>query len=186
MASFRPVYPIRTDRLTLRPWQPNDLDFVADLFSRPDVVRYLYYEVQDRPGAEEMLGKRIEKVAIENEGDAIVLAVEADGVLVGEALLQHVSAKHRQGEVGWILHPDHRGHGYATEAARAMLRLAFDGLRLHRVVARSDGRNDASVAVMERLGMRQEAHFVENEFVKGEWTDEIVYAMLEDEWRTKR
>src|SRR5690606_13300868 len=80
-------------------------------------------------------------------------------------------------------------HGERTQApaaAQARLRLAFDGLRLHRVVARSDGRNDASVAVMERLGMRQEAHFVENEFVKGEWTDEIVYAMLEDEWRTKR
>ena len=69
---------------------------------------------------------------------------------------------------------------------RAMLGLAFDGLGLHRVVARCDGRNTASVAVMERLGMRKEAHFVENEFVKGEWADEIVHAMLAEEWRAKR
>jgi len=81
------------------------------------------------------------------------------------------------------MHPDHRGHGYATEAAAAMLGLGFEGLGLHRIVGRLDARNDASARVLERLGMRREAHFVENEFVKGEWCDELVYAMLASEWQ---
>lgn len=186
MPGLHPEYPLRTERLTLRPFRPADLDYVADVYGRPEVVRYLYDEVHTRSQAEEKLRQRIEKVAIEQEGDAIVLAAEAGGAVVGDVTLIYRSEAHGQGEVGWAIHPDHQGNGYATEASRAMLGLGFDGLGLHRVVARCDGRNTASVAVMERLGMRKEAHFVENEFVKGEWADEIVYAMLAEEWRAKR
>jgi RimJ/RimL family protein N-acetyltransferase len=84
-----------------------------------------------------------------------------------------------------MFHPDYGGHGYATEAARVMLRLGFDGLGLHRIIGRIDARNTPSARVLERLGMRPEAHFLQNEMVRGEWTDEIVFAMLEDEWRAR-
>jgi RimJ/RimL family protein N-acetyltransferase len=93
------------------------------------------------------------------------------------------SAEHRQGEVGYILHPAHERRGYATEGARAMLALGFDGLGLHRIYGRIDARNAASARVLERLGMRREAHLVENEWVKGEWQSELVYAILAREWR---
>jgi len=63
-----------------------------------------------------------------------------------------------------------------------MLRLAFEELRLHRVVERCDARNAASARLMERLGMTREAHLIENEFVKGEWTGEFVYAIREQQW----
>ena len=86
------------------------------------------------------------------------------------------------GEIGFIVHPDHQGHGYATEAARVLLELAFEHLRLHRVCARLEPRNVASGRVLEKLGMRREAHLVENEFVKNEWQSELVYAMLRREW----
>ncbi len=91
--------------------------------------------------------------------------------------------EHRQGEIGYIFHPAHAGHGYATEASRAMLRVGFEELGLHRITGRLDARNEASARVLERLGMRREAHLLENEFVKGEWTGEVVYALLEHEWR---
>jgi RimJ/RimL family protein N-acetyltransferase len=64
-----------------------------------------------------------------------------------------------------------------------MLRLGFEELGLHRIMGRIDARNEPSARVLERLGMRREAHMLENEFVKGEWTDEVVYALLEHEWR---
>ena len=70
----------------------------------------------------------------------------------------------------------------ATEAAAALLRLGFEGLGLHRIIGRCDGRNRGSAMVMERNGMRREAHLIENEFVKGEWTDELIYANLRREW----
>ena len=71
------------------------------------------------------------------------------------------------------------------DLAGELFRLGFDELGLHRIVAETDARNDASIRLMERLGMRREAHLVENEFLKGEWTDSIVYAILETEWRDR-
>jgi RimJ/RimL family protein N-acetyltransferase len=69
-----------------------------------------------------------------------------------------------------------------TEAAHAVLHLAFDQLGLHRVIARVDARNDASLRLADRLGMRREAHLVSNEWFKGAWSDEVDLALLEDEW----
>src|SRR5215468_2864017 len=70
----------------------------------------------------------------------------------------------------------------AAELAATLLRLGFEGLGLHRIIGRCDGRNLGSARVMEHNGMRREAHLVENEFVKGEWTDELIYAILRREW----
>jgi RimJ/RimL family protein N-acetyltransferase len=99
-------------------------------------------------------------------------------------MLRLTSAASRQGEIGWSIHPDMQGRGYATEAAREMLRLGFDGLGLHRIMADSDPRNAASIKVMEKLGMRREAHHVDSMFLKGEWVGAVVGAMLESEWRS--
>jgi len=105
------------------------------------------------------------------------------GAVIGDVVLFQVSQEHRAAEVGYIVHPDHAGRGYATEAAREMLRPGFEIFGMHRIIARLDARNTASARVLEHLGMRREAHFVQNEFFKGEWSDELVYAMLNDEWR---
>ncbi len=75
---------------------------------------------------------------------------------------------------------------HATEAGREMLRLGFESYGLRRMIGRLDGRNEPSARVLARLGMRREAHFVQNEFVKGEWADEVVYAMLHHEWHGGR
>jgi RimJ/RimL family protein N-acetyltransferase len=102
--------------------------------------------------------------------------------MVGDFSLQYESAEHSVAELGYLLSTDAQGYGYATEAALALLALAFDGLGFHRVIARVEARNAASVALAERLGMRREARFVENEWVKGEWQSELVYAILAREW----
>ena len=91
-----------------------------------------------------------------------------------------------QGEIGFIFHPDHQGHGYATEAARALLAHAFDAYGLHRVYGRLEPRNVASARVLEKLGMRREALLIENEWVKGEWQSEAIYALLAREWAERR
>ena len=87
------------------------------------------------------------------------------------------------GELGYVFNPGAGGRGYATEAASAMLRLGFDGLGLHRIIARIDERNEPSARLARRLGMRQEARLVRNELFKGEWSTELDFAILADEWR---
>ncbi len=185
---LQPAYPIETERLRLRPYTPNDFDAFYGMQSRPDVVRYLYWDVRTADEVREVLTSKVAKRrTIQHEGEGIQLALELPepGVIVGDAVLIWVSEEHQQGEIGYVVHPDHQGRGYATEAGLVMLRLGFEGLGLHRIVARCDARNTGSWRVMERLGMRREAHLRENEFIKGEWTDELVYAMLADEWRAR-
>src|SRR5713101_9131559 len=86
----------------------------------------------------------------------------------------------------YVFNPALGGRGYATEAANVMLRLGFEGLGLHRIVARIDERNESSVRLARRLGMRQEARLVRNEFFKGEWSTELDFAMLADEWYARQ
>jgi RimJ/RimL family protein N-acetyltransferase len=83
----------------------------------------------------------------------------------------------------YIVPPEYQHNGYATEATAPLLRIAFEALGLHRVVGRVEARHAASARVLEKLGMRREAHLLENEFVKGEWQSELVYAILDREWR---
>src|SRR5579884_1333085 len=182
---LRPVYPIETPRLLLRPFTPDDLEALYAIQSRPDVTRYLYWEPRSRDEVAESLAARARRTTIEAAGDTLVLAVERrdTGAMIGDVNLHWLSEEHRQGEIGFVLHPDQHGRGYGREAAVEMLRLGFEGLGLHRIIGRCDGRNEASARLMERLGMRREAHFRENEIVKGEWCDEYVYAMLSSEWR---
>ncbi|WFE34943.1 GNAT family protein [Micromonospora sp. WMMD975] len=180
-----PDLPLRTDRLLLRAFTADDLAVVRDYRGRPEVTRFLYHEPYDDAAARAAIDRLVRRTALRAPGDVLNLAVTlADtGVVVGDVLLTWTSRDHRQGEIGYVAHPDHTGRGYVTEAARELLRLGFDGLGLHRIVGRLDARNAASARVLERLGMRREAHLRENEFVKGEWTDEVIYALLAREWR---
>jgi RimJ/RimL family protein N-acetyltransferase len=185
---LKPAYPVRTARLLLRPLTPADLDAVHAYQSRTDVCRYIPYEPRSRDEvAQRLADPERTRGTLEAAGQALNLAVElqATGELIGDVVLFWHSAEHRGGEIGYVINPSYHGHGYATEAAVAVLRLAFDGLGLHRVTARIEIRNDASAAVLRRLGMRQEAVLVQNEWFKGEWSTEVDFAILEDEWRAQ-
>ena len=175
-----------TPRLMLRPFRPADLDDLLAYRSRPDVVRYLDGGVVDRRGAEDLLRRRMVLDRLVSPGDSLVLAAALDGRVVGDVSLEWTSAEHRQGEIGYVFHPEVHGRGLAGEAVTALLDLGLGPVGLHRVSGRCDARNTASAAVMQRLGMRQEAHLVHNEWFKGAWGDELVFAVLDHEWRELR
>ena len=184
-----PAYPIRTERLLLRPLTPDDAPALVAYQSRPDVCRYLPYEPRDEQRVAELLADPTRnRSELTDSGQALWLALSRaeDGVLVGDVMLMWHDAEQGAGEVGYVLDPQAHGRGYATEAVRALLGLAFDGLGLHRVVGRLDARNAASAGVLRGAGMRQEAHHASDQRVKGEWTDEAVFAILADEWRGPR
>lgn len=174
-----PAWPVTTERLTLRPVAPDDAQAFFGWRSRPEVVRYMYQPPWDMATAQQKL-RRWSSAPFEEPGDVLVLAVELDGDVIGETLLKWAAGP-RQAEVGYAVHPDVAGQGLATEAARATLRLAFTAYGFHRVFARIDEENLASVRVAERLGMRHEARLVENDLRDGAWATEVVYALLDRE-----
>ena len=183
-----PELPIRTARLELRRFEQADLPALTAMRSREDVARYLL-----RPAlSPEECGAELERAmavrTLEHEGEALDLAVvrRDTGAFIGDVILFFRNAEDGLGEIGFVFHPDHHGMGFAREAATAMLGVGFDVFGFHRVIGRCDADNTASAGLMERLGMRREAHFVRNARLKGRWADELVYAILDDEWAARR
>ena len=176
--------PVPTPRLTLRRFERDDLDALALIYADESVNRYLYSEPRDRDESFVALERRIDYNDEVAEDNALLVAVELRETshLIGDFMLHWKEDVHRQGEIGGSLHPDHHGQGYASEIYVALLELAFSSYRLHRVVGRCDARNAASIRSLEKAGLHREAHFIENEFVKGEWTDEVILAIRASEW----
>lgn len=186
VTGLTPDLPIRTERLLLRPWRDDDLDAFHRLRGDPEVARFLYDVPLSRDEARAKLDTL--RTTISEPGPWMNLAVEvvATGEVAGDVGLAWVSDVHRLADIGYAFLPEHRGRGYATEAATAMVDLAFTELDCHRVAGHIDARNTASAAVLQRLGMRLEAHLVENEWVKGAWSDESIFAVLASEWTARR
>jgi RimJ/RimL family protein N-acetyltransferase len=185
MSGFEYTAPLETERLLLRAFEDGDFDAVYGMRSLPEVALHTYWEPQTEAEARDALEKRIGFRALRAEGDVLALAavLKTTGEVIGDVILQWTSREHALGEIGFLVHPDHQGLGYATEMTRLLFRIAFEDVGLHRVIGRAEARNIASARVMEKLGMRREAHLVENEWVKGEWQSELVYAILDREWR---
>ncbi|MGW1596205.1 GNAT family N-acetyltransferase [Streptomyces sp. NPDC002343] len=181
----RVAVPVATDRLVLRLFTPADVEDRYAYQCLPEVARYLYRPPLTREGCAESIAARAEGTGWRADGDTLLLAVcRADEPgAVGEVVLTLTSAHARQAEIGWVFDPRHAGRGYATEAAAALVALAFGQLGVHRVFARLDALNTASARVCERLGMRREAHLVENDLDGDRWGSEYVYALLAREWR---
>ena len=176
-----PDWPLETERLLLRPFEEGDFDALHALYADPEVVRWLYYGPATPEESRDRLEKKIAGCELSEQSGLAAAVQLRDGTFVGDVVLFYGSVEHRGLELGFSFDPRHQGHGYATEAARAMVDWAFSA-GFHRVFGRLEPRNVASARVLEKLGMRKEAHLVENEWIKGEWQSEAVYAILEREW----
>jgi RimJ/RimL family protein N-acetyltransferase len=178
-------FPIKTERLRLRTLELSDLDDLYAYYSREDVSLYLYSKALSKEEVENALKKKTTNIHLQEKGDKLALAVvlSKENKVIGDISLMFTKPEHKGAEIGYIFNPQYQGHGYAIEAAKILLQIGFGYYQFHRIIARCDARNVASYKVMERLGMRREGHFIQNEFVKGEWTDELEYAILREEWQ---
>jgi RimJ/RimL family protein N-acetyltransferase len=178
-------WPVRTERLTLRRSEAADAAAVWRYRRLPEVNRWL-------PSAQTGFDEFHEYFNAPHRLDK-TLVIELDGVVIGDLMVkvqdgwaQTEVASQAQGvqaELGWSLDPAYGGRGYATEAVSALLRICFEQLGLRRVTAECFSDNTASWRLMERLGMRREAHAVRDSLHRsGEWLDGYTYAMLRDEW----
>lgn len=172
------LLPLTTDRLMLRAHESGDAVWLQGIYAQPEVARYLLDEPWSEADATRHVSERLAKTDLDGEAAALALVVERDGAPVGDVLLWLTDTERRVAEIGWVLDPAHGGQGFAREAVGEVLRIAFEHYRLHRVTAQMDARNGASARLAAALGMRQEAHFRQDWWNKGEWTDTLVFAML--------
>lgn len=176
--------PLETDRLLLRLARADDVDALMDYSADPEVCRYLPYEPRSRDEIEKTMERRLGFTDFTPEGHPLFLHVELKeaGEMIGEFLLFSRNVEARQGEIGYVINPRFQGKGYALEAATALMDVAFKKIKLHRIEAKCSAPNEASWRLMEKLGMRREAHFKEQALFKGEWDELLIYAILQREW----
>ena len=177
---------LRTARLTLRPATPQDADATWSYRRLPEVgewITSLHSDLDDY---------RLVFTDPRRLADSVI--VEFDGRIIGDFMLRIEDAwaqteapdrlRSRQAELGWVLDPAHSGHGFATEAAAALIEECFTNLGVRRVIAICFLANTASQRLMERLGMRLEQHAVRDSLHRsGEWLDSLQYAILAEEWQ---
>lgn len=182
MTSF--LFPIETPRLMLRSFERDDYDALCAYQPLREMQRYLEWPVRDHADVLTGLNLMRRQVALQRPGDTLSLAVvrKRDHKLVGQISLRWADATASQGEVRFAIDPHHWNNGYASEAVTAVLDLAFDHFKIHRVSARCDGRNHRSAKLLQKLGMRLEAHYREHALFQGEWDEELHFAILDREW----
>ncbi|PSL56671.1 aminoglycoside 6'-N-acetyltransferase [Saccharothrix carnea] len=172
---------LTTERLLLRPFTAADAPAFAEYRSDPEVARYQGWEAPfSLAQAEEFV--RDVAAADPTAPGWYQFAVEADGVLVGDVGVG-LHENRMQADIGYTLATAHQGRGYATEAVRRVLAYLFEVRGLHRLSAECDARNIRSARLLTRLGFRQEGHRVSSTWLKGEWTDDLLFGLLAVEWR---
>ena len=183
------AWPVRTERLTIRPATPEDTDGLWRVRRIPTVFEWLGHDFSDRD--------RFAAMMAEPEGLSSTLVLEQEGRIVGDLYLRVTDAwaqsdvaegaRRTQAEIGWVLDPAYAGRGLATEAAEELLRICFEDLGLRRVRALCFADNEPSWRLMERVGMRREEHGRADSLHRTRgWLDGFAYALLAEEWRAAR
>lgn len=173
---------ITTDRLLLRRFRPGDAETLAAYRSKPAVALYQSWRA---PYSVERARYAIETMAAADPEQpgwfqyAVELA--AAGTHIGDVGV-NLNDNLRQAEIGYTIAPEQQGRGYATEAVRALLDHLFRMRGLHKVSAECDARNVASARVLERLGFTREGLLRGHTWIKDEWTDDLIYGLLEADY----
>lgn len=171
------------ERVVLRPFVPADAPVLAAYRSDSEVARYQGWDPPFSLAQAEAFVREVAALDPTAPG-WFQFAVEVGGELVGDVGV-NLQRDLMQAEIGYTLATEHQGRGYATEAVRRLLEHLFDERGLHRVAAECDARNERSARLLTRLGFRQEGHRVRSTWAKGEWTDDLLFGLLAEEWRER-
>lgn len=182
---LKPWFPLTTERLVLREFRESDLDDVQAYSSRPEVCRFMTWGPNTPADTQAFMARNLAAQAQwPREGVNLAIEQRSDGRVIGSIRLTVSDRANGSGDFGYTLHSGSWRRGYATEASRALIEVGFRTLGLHRLWADCDPENVGSWGVMEKLGMRREAHHRHNKLIKGEWRDSYLYAILVDEWNS--
>jgi [ribosomal protein S5]-alanine N-acetyltransferase len=171
-----------TTEVRLRPLSSDDWPAVHTWTSLPEACRYQTWG----PSTEEETKAFVETAAKAWEQRPqmrYLYAVEVDGVVAGNGELKILDRTHRQGVISYIVHPRLWGRGVGTATGRALVRIGFEELGLHRIVGTCDPRNLASAAVLRKVGLTYEGHLRHTQLIRDGWRDSLTFSILEDEWK---
>lgn len=169
---------LTTARLALRQLSPDDVPALHAIFSDPQVMRFWSSEPLRDLAAARTLYEEIDALRASDALYQWGIECRDDRQLIGTTTLSRLDAQNRRAEIGFALRSDRWGRGYATEAVERLVDYAFGELGMHRLEADVDPRNEASLALLAKLGFEREGYAPERWYVHGEWQDSVLLGLL--------
>lgn len=173
---------INTERLILRAIYPGDAGALFKYRSDAITNQYQGWIPKTVDDAQNFISKVAEKIDEYDTWFQLAIISKASGEMIGDVGIHFFDVDRYQVEIGCTLDKSHHGKGYASEALNAIIKYLFMDLNKQRITCSIDPRNVNSIKMVEALGFRKEAHFKQSILIEGEWFDDLVYAILKDEW----
>ena len=175
---------LETERLTLRPITLHDRDSIYEYRSDRETNKYQGWIPSSKKDVEHFIRKIAGQTNLPDSWFQFAIIEKKTEILIGDLGIHFLEEGSEQAEIGCTLNKTFQKAGYATEALQKVLDYLFLELKKHRVFASIDPDNLPSIGLVERLGFRKEAHFVESLLINGKWVDDLVFAIIEKEWKT--
>lgn len=177
-----------TERLQIRPVEIGDSKSMFNYRSDPETHQYLSSIPETVEDVKEFIGRTATAMNIPGTWYQFVVIEQKSNTLIGDVGVHFLEtdSENLQAEIGYTLHRHYRGKGFATEALIRIMDYLFFDLKKHRITASIDPSNHDSIRLIERLGFRKEAHFRKSLFFHGKWVDDLIYAILAEEWKNRR
>lgn len=175
---------LETKRLTIRPIQPDDKNEVFEYRSDRETNQYQGWIPETLSDVVTFIENVSKEIDVPETWFQFIIIEKATQKIIGDLGIHFTGVENRQAEIGFTLSRHFQNKGYATEAVKRVIDFLFNDLGKHRIIASIDPANKNSVRLVERLGFRKEAHFVESLLINGQWVDDLIYAMIEKDWKT--
>lgn len=173
-----------TNRLKIRQVYMSDKEALFSYRSDPETFKYLSFIPREISDVEAFINESAKRIDISGTWFQLIILLKDSNKVIGDIGLHFLDTdpENKQVEIGYTLNPSYRNKGYAFEALTEIIDFLFQDLEKHRITASIDPQNEASIKLLEKLGFRKEAHFKKSLFFHGKWVDDLVYAVLSEDW----
>ena len=177
---------LETERLLMRPIKTGDRDEIFAYRRDKEINQYQGWIPETLEDVDVFIGKISNQINVPESWFQFVIIEQASRKIVGDLGIHFIDPENKQVEIGCTLNMCFQNRGYATEAVKRVIDYLFNELKKHRITTSIDPGNINSIRLVERIGFRKEAHFVESLFLNGKWVDDIIYALIEKEWNGEK
>jgi RimJ/RimL family protein N-acetyltransferase len=174
---------IETERAFLRPIEKEDNEQIFSYRSDSETNKYQGWIPKTLNDVNEFISKNPDEINKPETWFQLVIIEKSTNKIIGDIGIHFIDSDNFQSEIGCTLSKEYQGKGFATETMRATVDYLFKKLYKHRIVTSIDPQNIDSIKLVERIGFRKEGHFKESLLIDGKWVDDIVYALLDREWK---
>ncbi len=173
---------LETERLLIRPIKIEDKKEIFEYRRDKEMNTYQGWIPETMEDVEKFIDQVSKQINIPETWFQFVIVQKETEKIVGDIGIHFIGEENKQTEIGCTLNKDFQSKGIATESVKKVIDYLFNELDKHRIITSIDPKNEKSIRLVERIGFRKEAHFVESLFINGKWVDDLIYALLKNEW----